>query len=146
MKDLNKILTPLAIVIAGLIIGGMIWYANQEKLQREAEISVPAAISQPEGKIQEISDLSAFAKCLDEKGGKFYGAYWCGWCNRQKALFGQAAQFLPYIECVDPKTKQLTPECQAAGITGFPTWEFKGQKTTGFKTLEELAKLSGCSL
>ncbi len=91
--------------------------------------------------------LETLAKCLSEKGAKFYGAYWCGWCNKQKEIFGQAAQYLPYIECSDPKTKELTPECQKAGITGFPTWQLpNGEKSPGFKPLEKLAELSGCQL
>lgn len=91
--------------------------------------------------------LENFAKCLTEKGAKFYGASWCGHCKDQKNLFGNAAQFLPYIECVDGKTGEMTSECQSAGITGFPTWEFpeKG-KMSGYKSLEQLAELSNCPL
>ncbi len=90
--------------------------------------------------------LETLAKCLSKSGAKFYGTYWCGWCNKQKEIFGEVAQYLPYIECAKAETRELTPECQKAGITGFPTWEFNGQKNPGFKTLEELAKLSGCQL
>ena len=88
--------------------------------------------------------LEALARCLSEKGAKFYGAYWCGWCNREKELFGQAAQYLPYIECSEEETQQMTPQCQEAGITSFPTWEFGGEKNPGFKDLDKLAELSGC--
>ena len=97
-------------------------------------------------KVEEAEDrLEALAKCLSKKGAKLYGAYWCGWCNRQKEIFGEAAQHLPYIECSDRETRQMTPQCREAGITGLPTWEFEGQKSSGFKSLEELARLSGCS-
>lgn len=90
--------------------------------------------------------LKDFAKCLGGKGMKFYGAYWCGWCKKQKEMFGKAAQYLPYVECIDEKTQQMTSQCQEAGIQGFPTWEFQGKKESGFKTLEQLSKLSGCEL
>lgn len=30
-----------------------------------------------------------FAKCLSEKGVKFYGAFWCSHCANQKAMFGK---------------------------------------------------------
>lgn len=91
--------------------------------------------------------LENFAKCLAEKGAKFYGSFRCGWCKRQKELFGQAEIFLPYVECIDEKTQEMTLECQSAGITAFPTWEFpeKG-KIPGYKSLEQLAELSGCQL
>jgi len=89
--------------------------------------------------------LEVLAKCLSEKGAKFYGASWCGWCKKQKELFGEAVQYLPYIECSEGGTQQMTSECQEAGVTSFPTWEFKGEKESGFKSLEELADLSECS-
>lgn len=91
-------------------------------------------------------NLKDFAKCLGEKGMKLYGASWCGWCKKQKEIFGKAAQYLPYVECIDEKTQQMISQCQEAGIDGFPTWEFQGKKESGFKTLEELSKLSGCEL
>ena len=89
--------------------------------------------------------LENFAKCLADKGAKFYGAFWCSWCDQEKKLFGEAAQYLPYIECSDQKTREMLPFCQEAGVTNFPTWEFNGEKAPGFKTLEELAELSGCT-
>lgn len=90
-------------------------------------------------------ELESLAKCLTEKGVKFYGASWCSWCNKQKEDFGRAAQYLPYIECIDSSTNEMLAVCQEAGITGFPTWEIAGEKTSGFKKLEELSRLSGCS-
>lgn len=95
----------------------------------------------------EDASLESFAKCLDEKGMKFYGAYWCSWCKKQKELFADAAQYLPYIECIDPETDQISAECTEAGIQGFPTWEFpNGEKSSGYKSLEELSEASGCPL
>ncbi|MDI6603432.1 MAG: thioredoxin domain-containing protein [Patescibacteria group bacterium] len=88
--------------------------------------------------------LETLAKCLSEKEVKFYGSSWCGWCKKQKEVFGQAAQYLPYIECIDEKTKQMTSQCKEAEIQGFPTWEFFGEKIQGFKTPEELSQLANC--
>jgi len=126
VKILKKNLI-LLIVIIGILIAGVIIYLNR-------------------GKAKE-GPLINFAKCLTEKEAKFYGTYWCGWCKKQKELFGEAAQYLPYIECIDEKTQQMTSQCQAAGIASFPTWEFpeKG-KIPGYKDLEKLAELSGCQL
>lgn len=206
----NKILIPLAIIIAGVLISGFLFYLklSQEKALSPKEAAEKAInyinqnLLQPgmtaslvstteengfyklrlkigndefdsyvtkdgkfffpqgynlEAKTEKVqtqkqeekfsqAQLKALAKCLNEKGVKFYGTYWCGWCSRQKEIFGEAAQYLPYIECSDPKTKQLTPECQEANITSFPTWLIGGEKKPGFKEPEELAKLSGCSL
>ena len=150
----KNLILSIAIIIAGLVIAGAIIYINQGKGIKE---SGPTAVVQPETSPAEEelkeetppvgASLEAFAKCLNQKGMKFYGAYWCGWCNKQKELFGEAAQYLPYIECSDKETGELTPECQTAGITGFPTWGLPdGTKYPGFKTLENLAELSGCQL
>ena len=96
---------------------------------------------------EESSSLEGFAKRLSEKGMKFYGAFWCGWCNQQKELFAEDVEYLPYIECIDEETEEMTAECQEAGISNFPTWKLpNGELVTGFKTLEELSELSGCSI
>ncbi len=96
---------------------------------------------------EQPSSLENFAKCLTEKGMKFYGAEWCSWCKKENELFAEAVQYLPYIECVDEGSDELTAECQEAGISGFPTWQLpNGELVSGFKTLEELSELSGCSI
>jgi hypothetical protein len=67
--------------------------------------------------------------------------------QEQKIIFKEAREYLPYIECQEPETKQLTFECQLANIQTFPTWEFpNGEKVIGKISLEKLAELSGCSL
>lgn len=114
---------------------------TQEAINLEKDFS--QATTSPEKEYSQ-EKLEALAKCLAEKGAKFYGAYYCGWCKKQKEIFGKAAQYLPYIECVDEKTKKITPECEKAGISGYPTWEINGQKSSGFKAPEELVQLSGC--
>ncbi len=113
----------------------------------ETETEEEAAGQPADSETVELSpeQLESLAKCLTEKGDKFYGASWCSWCKRQKESFGEAVQFLPYIECIDEETNEATPECEAAGISSFPTWEIGGEKKSGFKEPEELAKLSDCS-
>jgi uncharacterized membrane protein len=86
----------------------------------------------------------ALAKHLKDTGAKMYGAYWCSHCYEQKLLFGQqAAKQIPYIECA-PDVKNSQPQvCEAAKITGYPTWDIKGQQYSGAQTLQKLAELSG---
>ena len=82
----------------------------------------------------------ALAECLTNSGAKLYGAYWCPHCIDQKEMFGDAVGSAPYVECEDNAA-----ECQAAGITGYPTWIFgDGTITQGAQSLETLADLSGC--
>lgn len=40
------------------------------------------------------------ARQLKVAGAHMYGAFWCGHCQEQKAMFGKQAQAdLPYVEC-----------------------------------------------
>jgi len=94
---------------------------------------------------EQLKDL---AKCLNQKGVKFFGTYWCGWCQRQKELFREAARYLPYIEC-DPNqaTEAEFIKCQEAGVGPVPDWRFPdGIQKMGLQSIERLAGLSGCPL
>lgn len=83
------------------------------------------------------------AKHLAATGAVFYGAYWCPHCSDQKAMFGAAAKYLPYVEC-DPRGAGGNPQlCAEKQIKGFPTWEIAGQRLEGVVDLAELARLSG---
>jgi hypothetical protein len=86
----------------------------------------------------------ALAIHLRQSGAKFYGAYWCPYCNKQKELFGKEAfNQIDYVEC-DPAGKNARPAlCQQANIEGFPTWEIKGKKYGGLQPLQDLADISG---
>ena len=87
---------------------------------------------------EEKNDL---ASCLKRKGVKFYGASYCGYCNKQKQMFGDDAKNLPYIECESPKN----PECTDENITGYPTWIFPdGKRLTGQVSIEQLKEHSQC--
>ncbi len=88
----------------------------------------------------------ALADHLATADAKMYGAYWCPHCHDQKQLFGKEAfAKVNYIEC-DPNGKNPQPDlCQAANITGYPTWEVNGQKLEGAQPLLNLAKASGYS-
>jgi hypothetical protein len=87
-------------------------------------------------------DLGAFAQCLTDQGALMYGTYWCPLCSRQKAMFGDAWQFIGYVECTEDPQR-----CILAGVQGYPTWVFQdGLKLVGMQPLELLAQASGCAL
>jgi len=122
--------------------GGILFPQNWIKLNTQVE----------ESQVQnneEVADpivAEALAKCLTEKGFKFYGSSGCSWCNKEKTLFGVAAQYLPYVECTG-SDGQLTQACVDAKIESYPTWELPdGTQSLGYKSIEELSQLSGCSL
>ena len=64
-----------------------------------------------------------FAQCLTQKKLKFYGAFWCPHCQAQKAAFGGAAEFLPYVECSNTDRSQ-NDTCTTAHIESYPTREY----------------------
>lgn len=83
------------------------------------------------------------AKHLAASGAKFYGAWWCPHCAEQKRMFGEAARYLPYVECDERSPEGKPEECRRAGVRAFPTWVIGGRKYEGTIPLEELARLSG---
>ena len=86
----------------------------------------------------------ALAQHLKRTGARFYGAYWCRYCNKQRQLFGaEATAQLPYIECASDGYEADMGRCDA--VSGYPTWEIGGKLYGGYKTVDELAQLSGFS-
>ena len=119
--------TWIGIIVAAVVVAGGVWL-----LQRPS--SGPGKYDQ-------------FATCIKESGAIFYGAFWCPHCQAQKALFGQSAQLLPYVECSTPDGKSQTQQCTDAGVTGYPTWVFKnGTKQEGSLTFDQLAQATSCPL
>jgi thiol-disulfide isomerase/thioredoxin len=88
-----------------------------------------------------------FARCLTDKGAKFYGAFWCSHCQAQKRMFGRSAKLLPYVECSTPDGKGKLAVCKDKGIEGYPTWDFAdGDRKSGEVPLAELSIKTNCPL
>ncbi len=93
--------------------------------------------------------LDNFARCLADKKAVMYGAFYCEHCKEQKDLFGDSAQYLPYVECVEKGTRKITDQCKTLGIRKTPTWIFEqsGDRIEGkVLSLQELSQKSGCPL
>jgi thiol-disulfide isomerase/thioredoxin len=69
--------------------------------------------------------LAVLARHLVDSGAQFFGAHWCGYCQLQRAMFGDAGLELPYIEVANADG---TPNeiAVAQGIDAYPTWRFPG--------------------
>jgi thiol-disulfide isomerase/thioredoxin len=92
------------------------------------------------------SELAALASCLKNRGIVFYGAFWCPYCQKQKALFGDAASLLPYVECSNPDGRGQTLVCMQQGIRKYPTWVFPdGSRVIERLSPQALAEKSGCA-
>lgn len=125
METKFKIWTVVIIVAIGIIaVAGVSFFQN----------------SQP-GKLDD------FAKCLKDKGAVFYGAFWCPHCQDEKALFGNSAKYLPYVECSTADSNGQLPVCKNEKIEVYPTWKFAdGSKNEGEMGLAKLAEKTGCVL
>lgn len=86
---------------------------------------------------------SQLAEYLSSTGAKMYGAYWCPHCARQKQLFGNAAQLVPYVECDARGANAQIALCDQAAISAYPTWQIRGEFYLGVQPLKQLAILSG---
>ena len=150
----GKNLIAISIVVAGLLVVGALIYMDLGKDLKEkgqAAVGGQTETPAPEEQSQEPQPASAsvidFAKCLTGKGAKLYGASWCGHCANQKELFGEAMQYIDYIECWDSANNTVVTACVDAKIEAFPTWDFSGgERQLGELTLENLSELSGCEL
>ncbi|MCB9809109.1 hypothetical protein H6776_01795 [Candidatus Nomurabacteria bacterium] len=121
MKGSTLTLTITIIIIAGAILAGVL-VGNRPSIYED------------------------FAECIADSGATFYGAFWCPHCLDQKSMFGKAADSLPYVECSLPDRSGQTEECTEAGITGYPTWDYQGDRFSGTLSLEVLAALTQCEL
>jgi len=99
------------------------------------------------GRYYKDHKYDAFASCLSSKNAKMYGLYWCPHCAEQKAMFGKAFRYVPYVECAVKGVNGITPACQAAGVKLFPSWQFGANPPKeGVFPLEELSDKTGCAL
>ncbi len=89
------------------------------------------------------SRLEALALHLEETGARYYGAHWCPACQEQNALFGEAKDALPFIECAPGgQGSPMTLECARRDIQSYPTWIIHGQRYEAILEPEELADLT----
>ena len=130
--------------------------ANIQKSLRRTKIAIIAAFTICIALAATVYILSspppphkydAFARCINQSGATFYGAFWCPHCAQQKTMFGTGAQYLPYHECSTPDGQHETADCTNAGVKNYPTWVFKdGSRSVGVLPLSTLSQKTGCPL
>jgi hypothetical protein len=111
----------VVIILAALLIGIFAFFNKKEP------VNMDKGFYEGQMSLEKIAELSTcplntdkkddFAKCVTEKGWTMYGAVWCSHCKDQKELFGEAFQYIKYVEC--PDNIQL---CLDKGVNGYPTW------------------------
>lgn len=116
----------LLLVVVVIIAVAVFYFVRPRITGRQVE-------PEPEDKV------TNFAKCLSENDVVMYGTKYCGHCDNQKKLFGEAFEHVNYVECTEQ-----TAVCQEKGVQYVPAWEIGGELYVGEKTFETLATLSGC--
>ena len=99
------------------------------------------------GRYYRSHKYDSFAKCLASKQARMYGLYWCPHCADQKAEFGASFRYVPYVECAIKGSREMAPECKAAGVKLFPSWQFGSDPPReGVLSLQALSDKTGCRL
>jgi len=99
------------------------------------------------GRYHKNHKYDSFAQCLATKQAKMYGLYWCPHCIEQKEMFGASFHNVPYVECAIKGSSEMAPQCKAAGLKLFPSWQFGTEAPKeGVLSLEALSEKTGCSL
>jgi len=80
------------------------------------------------------------SKELAEQGWVMYGAGWCGYCKKQKAEFGDAFQYVNYVDC-GPR-ENPNPACIKENITSIPCWVSPNGTRYGYNNLAQLSELA----
>ena len=65
----------------------------------------------------------------------------CSHCAEQKRILGDNLDKFTLIDCQDESEK-----CALSEIYAVPTWDIKGEKYVGVKSLNELKEISGCGV
>ena len=105
------------------------------------------AFCNPSGK----EDLTAFARCLTEKGWGMYSSFTCSACRVQHKAFGKAFKDIKVIECNPNAPNTQVDLCLKWKIKKTPTWLLEKnakeiKRIEGYQLLENLAAASGCEL
>lgn len=121
--------------------------ASRNKVLSYIVILVLLAGAYLAGRYYRNHKYDSFAKCLASKQAKMYGLYWCPHCADQKAEFGASFEYVPYVECAIKGSREEAPECKAAGVKLFPSWQFGvDPPKEGVLSLQALSEKTGCSL
>ncbi|MGF1461546.1 MAG: vitamin K epoxide reductase family protein [Leptolyngbyaceae cyanobacterium] len=141
--DAGQLVFIGTIVAIVTLVGTLAIYApinSPGGIQANAQGEVGPPVSTPSGEAE-----IQLAEHLADVDAKMYGAWWCPHCHDQKQLFGETAvKSMPYVECAEDGQNAQTALCRSVdGLTGFPTWEIRGELYVGAQSLETLADASG---
>lgn len=97
------------------------------------------------GEEEPIITNPKFAQCITSAGWQFFGVAGCGWCGKQKTLFGDTLQFIEFFDC-----SLIREDCVDLEIDAYPTWiqfDDHGEEINrrkGFISVESWENLTEC--
>lgn len=83
-------------------------------------------------------EKESLAKCLTEKEIYLFGAFNCPNCGVQKEMFGEAVEFIVYINC------DLEPDKCDINENTYPYWKMDDNILRGPVPLKFLKDRTGC--
>jgi hypothetical protein len=90
--------------------------------------------------VEDQAKLLEFNTCLAQAGVVLYGANWCGYTSSWVNTLGGYNSVSPiYVECT-----QNDELCLSEKVTSYPTTKINGQAYNSARTLEGIAKATGC--
>jgi hypothetical protein len=141
----------VGVIVVLVILGGLMMWLSTKAPNSGQPVGSNSSSTVPVGATSSVSSQGSsttplpadktigLAKFLTAQGIKMYGAAWCTHCQDQKKAFGDAFQYVTYVEC--PDNVKL---CLAKGVQGYPTWlKPNGEKLEGFVELPKLAEWAG---
>ena len=142
MKNIWKI---FIIAVAFIAIGGLVGFYFIGKTSSYS--SRRTTDDKQTGKVAGATTIESdnysvnLAKDLTQKGVIFYGSYQSVDSQKQKKLFGDAAQYLNYVECDTSGHLANSDECAGNNVTVYPSWFYQGKLYTGVQSLATLANI-----
>ena len=91
-----------------------------------------------------LSNSDKFAVCVGQKSALYGRNVYCPPCEEQLKVFGNSVQYINYVDCEPGDT--VIDACKDAKIQSYPAWIVNGNQYNGVKSLDELAKITGCKL
>lgn len=136
-----------AVVILLVAVGGFLYATSTPTVSQPATSMTSDSSSTPDlSQVNTKTPEAQLAMCMKDHGVKFFGAFWCPHCKKQKEEFKDAVPLLPYVECSEANGNDQTPVCVENKIKSYPTWQFgDGTRLEGEQTLIALAEKSGCA-
>ncbi|MFA5158697.1 MAG: hypothetical protein WC451_05955 [Patescibacteria group bacterium] len=136
MKLLWTLNAVLLLAISAAVFG--LWFSHKNE---KSDLGYKSGGSVLGASTKDPNYLIGLTDSLKQSGFVLYGDSKESQTKKQLSDFGQAVDYLDYVEC-DSQIKGSNPEeCLAKGIEEYPTWVHGADKIPGYLTSQEIEKM-----